>query len=111
MLPFDITGEAALAAKTKLIARGTPSAAIRLGVRGGMCSGFAYVVEYEDGEPGPRDEVITQDGVRFIIDRKSLVMLSGTRVTWKSQLLHSGFEFENPNEASRCGCGASFTPK
>jgi iron-sulfur cluster assembly protein len=94
--------------------RGTPEASLRLGIRGGGCSGFSYVVEYHDGEPHPRDHVLdctATDGskVRVVIDPKSLLYLSGSELVWEQTLMHQGFKFTNPNEKSSCGCGSSFT--
>jgi len=110
-MQFIVTPEAASAAKLKLTNRGTPEAMIRLGVKGGACSGFSYIIEFEDREPSPRDVLITQGTVTFVIDKKSLSMLVGTQLTWKKTLMHEGFDFENPNESSRCGCGLSFSLK
>lgn len=88
--------------------------AVRLGVKGGACSGLQYVIEfdYNDARPGdiewsPPD----WDGLPFRTDKKSVLYLSGTTVTWTKTLMKQGFEFENPNEASRCGCGHSFSAK
>jgi iron-sulfur cluster assembly protein len=94
--------------------RGTSDASLRLGIRGGGCSGFSYVVEYHDGPPHPRDRVIdctATDGskVRVVIDPKSLLYLSGSELVWEQTLMHQGFKFTNPNEKSSCGCGSSFT--
>jgi iron-sulfur cluster assembly protein len=94
--------------------RGTPDASLRLGIRGGGCSGFSYVIEYHDGPPHPRDHVVdcvATDGskVRVVVDPKSLLYLSGSELVWEQTLMHQGFKFTNPNEKSSCGCGSSFT--
>jgi iron-sulfur cluster assembly protein len=94
--------------------RGTPDASLRLGIRGGGCSGFSYVIEYHDGPPQSRDHVldcVATDGtkVRVVIDPKSLLYLSGSELVWEQTLMHQGFKFTNPNEKSSCGCGSSFT--
>src|SRR5688572_30571214 len=65
-------------AKKRLAQRGTPNAAIRLGVRGGGCSGFSYVIEFADDPPRDRDIVYEADGVRFYVDKKSFVYLAGS---------------------------------
>jgi iron-sulfur cluster assembly protein len=98
----------------QLLKRGTPEASLRLGIRGGGCSGFSYVVEYHDGPPHPRDHVldcIATDGskVRVVVDPKSLLYLSGSELVWEQTLMRQGFKFTNPNEKSSCGCGSSFT--
>lgn len=98
-------------AKKRLAERGTPNAAIRLGVRGGGCSGFSYVIEFSDDPPRDRDSVASADGVTFYVDKKSLVFLNGSTLDYTKTLMFQGFQFLNPQEASKCGCGHSFTVK
>ena len=109
--PIEVTPEAIVAFKDKLATRKTPTATIRLGIRGGACSGYAYAIEFEDNPVRQTDTVWQIDGVNFAIDKKSSLYLSGSKLTWKKTVLQSGFDFENPHEASRCGCGGSFAPK
>jgi iron-sulfur cluster assembly protein len=104
-----ITDAAVDYAKKRLAQRGTPDAAIRLGVRGGGCSGFSYVIEFADDPPRERDLVYEAGGVRFYVDKKSFVYLAGSALDYEKTLVFSGFKFKNPQEASRCGCGHSFT--
>jgi iron-sulfur cluster assembly protein len=102
--------DAAIAyAKQRLALRGTPNAAIRLGVKGGGCSGFSYVIEYADDAPRERDVVQEFDGVRFYVDKKSLIYLAGSVLDYEKTVMFQGFKFKNPQEASKCGCGHSFT--
>lgn len=94
--------------------RGTMEAALRVGIRGGGCSGFTYVIEFHDGPPHARDRVYdytASDGtaVRVVVDPKSLLYLDGTVLEWEQTLMQQGFKFANPNEKSGCGCGHSFT--
>lgn len=94
--------------------RGTPQACLRVGIRGGGCSGFSYVIEYHDGPPDERDHLVdcvASDGskVRVVVDPKSLLYLNGSELVWEQTLMHQGFKFANPNEKSSCGCGSSFT--
>ncbi len=98
-------------AKQRLAQRGTPDAAIRLGVRGGGCSGFQYVIEFSDDPPRARDTVTDCDGVRFYVDKKSLIYLGGSTLDYQNTLMFRGFKFLNPQEATKCGCGHSFTVK
>jgi iron-sulfur cluster assembly protein len=98
-------------ARQKLQKRGTPDAAIRLGIKGGGCSGYSYVIQFEDDPPRERDRVFEADGVRFIVDKKSLIYLAGTLLDYEKTLMFQGFKFKNPNEATSCGCGHSFTVK
>ncbi len=104
-----ITDGAVEYAKKRLAQRGTPDAAIRLGVRGGGCSGFSYVIEFADDAPRERDFVFEAGGVRFYVDKKSFVYLAGSALDYEKTLVFQGFKFKNPQEASRCGCGHSFT--
>lgn len=96
-------------AKKQLAKRGTPDAAIRLGLRGGGCSGFTYVIEFADDPPRERDRVFEFDGVRIYVDPKSLIYLAGTVLDWEHTLMRQGFKFVNPHEAAGCGCGHSFS--
>jgi iron-sulfur cluster assembly protein len=94
--------------------RGTLDAALRLGIRGGGCSGFSYVIEFHDGSPHARDrlfEYTSTDGtpVRVVVDPKSLLYLSGTELQWEQTLMQQGFKFKNPQEKTGCGCGHSFS--
>ena len=104
-----ITDAAVDYAKKRLAQRGTPDAAIRLGVRGGGCSGFSYVIEFSDDPPRDRDLVFEAGGVPFFVDKKSFVYLAGSALDFEKTLVFQGFKFRNPQEASRCGCGHSFT--
>ena len=106
---ITISDKAVVFAKKKLAARGTPDAAVRLGVKGGGCSGFSYVIQYEDTPPRERDTVYEVDGVRFYVDKKSFVYLAGSVLDYEQTLMFQGFKFKNPQEASSCGCGHSFT--
>ena len=109
-----VTPKAVEAIARQMKKRGTMEAALRLGIRGGGCSGFTYVIEFHDGPPHARDRVFdytATDGtaVRVVVDPKSLLYLDGTTLEWEQTLMHQGFKFANPNEKSGCGCGHSFT--
>jgi len=80
---------------------------IRLGVRTSGCSGMAYVLEFAD-ELEPDDQVFESDGVKVIVDRKSLLYLDGTELDYTKEGLNEGFKFNNPNVKDACGCGESF---
>lgn len=102
-----VTPKAVTKAKEALTKRGTPAAMLRLGVRGGGCSGFSYVIEFAD-EQGARDQVFDFDGLKVVVDPKSLVFLNGTTLDYEVKLMQHGFKFVNPNEQTGCGCGESF---
>jgi iron-sulfur cluster assembly protein len=106
---ITLTPKAIAMAKNRFQKRGTPDAALRLGVRGGGCSGFNYVIEFSDDPPRERDRVFEFDGVRVYVDKKSLVYLAGSVLDWEQTLMQQGFKFRNPQEAASCGCGHSFT--
>ncbi|UIP27301.1 iron-sulfur cluster assembly protein IscA [Photobacterium sp. TLY01] len=80
---------------------------LRLGVRTSGCSGMAYVLEFVD-DLNEGDEVFEQFGVKVIVDAKSLVYLEGTELDFVKEGLNEGFQFNNPNVSSECGCGESF---
>lgn len=107
--------QAAVEAVQKQIAkRGVPETSLRLGIKGGGCSGFSYVIEFHDGAPRSRDRVFdfaAADGtsVRVVVDPKSLIYLAGTTLDWEKKLMSQGFVFKNPQEKTNCGCGHSFT--
>ena len=103
-----ISDGAAEFAKRRLAKRGTPEASIRLGVKGGSCSGYSYVIQYEDKEPRERDYVYEKGGVRFIVDKKSFIYLAGSMLDFENTLMFQGFKFVNPQETQKCGCGHSF---
>jgi iron-sulfur cluster assembly protein len=107
-LSISVSPRAVLKAKEALAKRGTPNAMLRLGVRGGGCSGFGYVIEFAD-EPGARDRVFEFDGLKVLVDPKSLVLLNGSTLDYETKLMGHGFKFVNPNEKTACGCGESFT--
>ena len=95
-------------AKQALHKRGTPDAALRLGVRGGGCSGASYAIEFAD-KIRDRDNVYRYGGLRVVVDPKSLVYLRGSVLDYEVKLMQHGFKFQNPNEKTSCGCGESFS--
>jgi iron-sulfur cluster assembly protein len=86
--------------------RGTPEARIRVGVRGGGCTGFSYVFEWAD-QLRPTDREFTAHGVGVVVDPKSLVYLAGMTLNFVRGMMGHGFKFENPNAKGACGCGES----
>ncbi len=106
-----VTDAAVVFARQKLGQRGTPDAAVRLGIKGGGCSGFSYVIQFEDEAAKERDYVFEFGGLRFFVDKKSMVYLAGTTLDYEKTVMFQGFKFRNPNEAASCGCGHSFTVK
>ena len=85
-----------------------PKSGVRLGVKGGGCSGMSYVIEYCD-QPRPKDQLFEVDGAKIYVDPKSLVYLNGTTFDFVDTFQQKGFKFVNPQVKSECGCGESFT--
>jgi iron-sulfur cluster assembly protein len=80
---------------------------LRVGVKGGGCSGLSYSLGF-DKEARETDKTIIKDGVRIFVDPKSLFYLSGTQLDYTDGLNGKGFVFNNPNATKSCGCGSSF---
>jgi iron-sulfur cluster assembly protein len=104
-----VTSRAAKVMREQLARRGTPQASIRLGIRGGGCTGYSYLFEFDDRDPRASDHVITKDGVRVVVDPKSMILLKGTEVDFETGIRGHGFKFQNPNIKDSCGCGESIT--
>ena len=81
---------------------------IRVGVKGGGCSGLSYVLDF-DSEMKPGDQEFEDKGVKIVCDKKSLLYLLGTELDHSDGLNGKGFEFKNPNAQRVCGCGESFS--
>jgi iron-sulfur cluster assembly protein len=86
----------------------TEKVRLRVGVKGGGCSGFSYVLDLTETQKDT-DEVFEQHGIQIICDPKSLLYLNGTQIDFKDEIMGRGFVFQNPNATSSCGCGSSFT--
>jgi iron-sulfur cluster assembly protein len=82
--------------------------ALRLGVKGGGCSGFSYVLGF-DSESKPGDQTFELHGIRVVVDQKSLFYISGTELDFSDGLNGRGFVFNNPKATKTCGCGSSFS--
>jgi len=85
-----------------------PSFGLRVGVKGGGCSGLSYSLGFES-EPKEGDSVLDTKGVKLFVDGKSLFYLSGTELDFSDGLNGKGFVFNNPNATKTCGCGNSFS--
>lgn len=80
---------------------------LRLGVKGGGCSGLSYVLAFDDAVK-EKDIILEKHGVKIVIDQKSMFYLSGTTLDFSDGLNGRGFVFNNPQAAKTCGCGSSF---
>ncbi|HML10365.1 MAG TPA: iron-sulfur cluster insertion protein ErpA [Stellaceae bacterium] len=81
---------------------------LRIAVSGGGCSGFQYGLSFDD-QTNPDDRVFERDGVGVVIDEVSLDLLAGAEVDFVEDLMGAAFRINNPNAASSCGCGNSFS--
>jgi iron-sulfur cluster assembly protein len=106
-MAISITPAAADRVRNFLATRGR-GLGLRLGVKSTGCSGYAYVVNYAD-ELAKDDVVFDAQGVKIIVDQKSLSYIDGTEVDFVKQGLNEAFRFRNPNVKGECGCGESFT--
>ena len=79
-----------------------------MGVKGGGCSGFSYVMAFDQTPPSEDDEIIDGE-IRIVIARKSIIYLEGLTIDFHEDLMSRGFVFDNPNAAATCGCGTSFS--
>src|SRR5690242_13321612 len=95
---ISVSPKAVEAIRRQLAKRGTPEAALRVGLKGGGCSGFTYVIEFHDGPAKSKDHVYQYDDVRVVVDPKSLIYLNGAVLDWEQTLMRQGFKFVNPNE-------------
>src|SRR5207247_2850742 len=106
-IPLTMVTLTAIAAeKVRGFLEGQDTAGLRVGVRGGGCSGFQYALALD--EPAGDDQVFEVDGIRVIVDEQSLLYVDGSEVDYTETLMGSGFQVNNPNVVASCGCGSSF---
>jgi iron-sulfur cluster assembly protein len=82
---------------------------LRLGVRGGGCSGFNYSLGFTDDPESDVDQVFYSHGIKILCDPKSFLYLNGVTIDYEQSLMARGFKFINPNATGSCGCGESFS--
>ncbi len=103
-----LTDSAAAKVKELIDAEGTPDLALRVAVRPGGCSGFAYEMFF-DTDVADDDEQLTYGDVRVVVDPSSAQLLRGATLDYKDGLTQAGFSINNPNASRSCGCGQSFS--
>lgn len=107
---FSITEAAAARIRTVMKSKPSGDPILLVGIKTKGCSGLSYDMRFiEMGELPKGSETVSQHGVKVAIDPKAAMLLFGTTMDYSETPLKSGFEFINPNEAGRCGCGESFT--
>ena len=106
-LTITISKEAAEHVRHFATQGGNPDTNLRVGVKGGGCSGLTYILDMVE-EPMEGDKVLEQHGLKLFVDRKSYVFLAGTTLEYSGGLNGKGFVFNNPNAKTTCGCGTSF---
>lgn len=84
-------------------------AKLRVGVKGGGCSGFSYLLDLSEEAKGEMDEEMESNGIKILVDMKSYLYLDGVEIDFRDEVMGRGFVFKNPNATSTCGCGSSFT--
>lgn len=105
---ISLTERAVKEVKQMLEKEKRPGLALRVGVKGGGCAGMEYALSFDSAQQ-EWDEVFEVEGVKILVDAKSLLFLEGTTIDFSHSLTDSGFKFNNPNSKGSCGCGISFT--
>ncbi len=107
--PITVSARAIEMGKQKLAEVGGSHVGIRVGVKGGGCSGLSYHFEFAESVREGRDLVMELDGLTLLVDRRSIKYLGGSMLDWNDGLVEYGFRWKNPNAKKDCGCGTSFS--
>jgi iron-sulfur cluster assembly protein len=106
---IQVTETAARRIRTLMAKQGLTEGGLRVGIKGGGCSGMSYVFAWEK-EARPGDEVFEgPEGAKIFVDKKSYLFLKGTVLDFDTSIMGKGFVLSNPNAKASCGCGSSFT--
>ena len=110
-MPINLSESAAKEIRTIIKDQGLPEekTSLRVGVKGGGCSGFSYMLDLTEEAATDMDEQLECNGVRILCDQKSYLYLNGVEIDFKDEVMGRGFVFKNPNATSSCGCGSSFS--
>ena len=108
-MSIAVTDKAVAAIKKASESRASRPKGLRVGIRGGGCTGFSYLFEWADTDPRPEDKVLSfeDNQVRVFIDPKSYLFLDGSTLDYATSMMARGFKFVNPNVKGTCGCGES----
>lgn len=107
-MPITLTEVAAREVKRVLEKESHQDWGVRLGVKGGGCSGLTYTMGLEEA-PQPHDQIFEIEGVKVFCDPKSYLFINGMTLDYSTDLMGGGFRFNNPNATKTCGCGTSFS--
>ena len=105
---IKLTGSAANKVTKLLTRQGRPEGVLRVAVVGGGCSGLQYKMDLQD-RPANRDILVESQGVKVVVDPKSALYVTGSELDFKDALQDGGFKVNNPNAATSCSCGESFS--
>lgn len=105
---IKVTPSAAEKVTSLLTKQGRPQGVLRVAVVGGGCSGLQYKMDLQDG-PANRDILVESAGIKVVVDPKSALYVSGSELDYRDALQDGGFKVKNPNAASSCSCGESFS--
>ncbi|NGZ10433.1 MAG: iron-sulfur cluster assembly accessory protein [Nitrospira sp. LK70] len=105
---ISLTDAALKEVKRLITVQGIEEGGLRLGVKGGGCSGLSYTINFDD-KIGQHDQVYEINGIKVIVDAKSAIYLQGTQLDYQKDLMGGNFKFLNPNANKTCGCGESFS--
>src|SRR5688572_2502061 len=105
---INITPAAVEEMKRLLVNQGRQDWGLRVGVKGGGCSGLSYSMDFED-KPKDHDRIFESEGVKIFCDPKSYLYLNGLTLDFTNELIGGGFKFSNPNATRTCSCGTSFS--
>jgi len=110
-MPISLTETAASEIKKIIKEQNIPETdtKLRVGVKGGGCSGFSYMLDLTEEPKAEMDEELDCHGVKILCDMKSYLYLNGVEIDFKDEVMGRGFVFKNPNATSSCGCGSSFS--
>ena len=105
---IKLTGDAGKKVTSLLTRQGRPQGVLRVAVVGGGCSGLQYKMDLQD-QPQNRDILVESAGVRVVVDPKSALYVTGSELEYVDALTEGGFKVKNPNAATSCSCGESFS--
>lgn len=106
---ITLTGKAVKQIKQIIADMNNTQEYLRIGVKGGGCSGYQYSLALDEKYDEKKDTLIEQDGVKIVVDKRSALYLGGASVDFHDEVMKKGFVFSNPNATGKCGCGSSFS--